>query len=109
MSINYLLKAIDARIDPIVFKEEGLKTDSLLHFQSISKRLFRTFSNNRSRQMKDIESEIVDYQSQVYINSNICTNKFNDYKQGLHYLRSFLCWFMTTCIVLLCNYIAVTE
>lgn len=107
ITVYYLIKTITAEINPRIFKEKELNVNSQLHFQTINKKSFSVFRNSRMCQMESLEQESVDYLSQIYINSDICTTKFLNYNQGIKYLKWFLVSFVVTSIVLTINYIAV--
>ena len=104
-TILFILNAIKATTDPNSFKQKDLNTYSLLHFQSIDNRSYKSFQKYRLIQMEEMKEEISDFLSQIYINSIICVNKFDNYDKGLHSLKVFLCWFLFTGVLLLLNFI----
>lgn len=80
-SIYILLRVISATIDPKKFakKNPNLVTNSMLHFETIQLRSYEMF---RSEEQNDKQKRN-DIRSQIYINSIICTRKFNSYKYAL--------------------------
>ena len=64
------------------FKEIDLKEDSLIYFKSISQS--ETFLNYKARlSLYDKKEQLNDVLSQIYINSKICTQKFDNLKLGI--------------------------
>ena len=104
ISIYFFITTITAKINPKVFKEKGLNVESLLHFQSINKRTFTNFKRLREEQLVDYGEESRDYLSQIYINSDICTAKFQNYNKGICFLKWFLLCFVITSVILLYNH-----
>lgn len=73
------------------FREEGsvITKNSLLHFQSIAGLKYNEFQK-RCKAQSEV-SYLNDLCSQIYCNSKICNDKFENYKLGLHYfLRMML-------------------
>ena len=60
----------------------GLKTDSLLHFGTIATYSFKEFSKKLNKTNNKIQLD--DIKSQIYINSQICSNKYNYYNKSLN-------------------------
>lgn len=67
------------------FKEEGstITRNSRLHFQTIANKTYNDFKKECSSQSE--ESYLNDLCSQIYCNSKICNDKFENYKKGVHY------------------------
>lgn len=103
-TILFILNAIKATTDPKLFEQKDLNTDSLLHFQSIENRSYKSFQKYRLIQMEELKEEISDFLSQIYINSNICVNKFDNYNKSIHSLKVFLCWSLFTGVLLVLNF-----
>ena len=94
-----LLTVLKGTTDPKTFKREGLAIQSYLHFQSITK---VTFGNFKERcENRNEEEELNDYYSQIYINSIICTRKYDNYNAGLMKLRRLLLWMLMTAILVI--------
>lgn len=70
------LYSLRAKTDLTKFNQEGLQTDSMLHYQSISKKTYPDFCEQEVSLLNDLRS-------QFYVNSLICTDKFMYYKQGV--------------------------
>lgn len=109
ISVYYLLATIVAKTDPKVFKEKDLVVESLLHYQSINKLTFSNYKRLRVEQMEKNDEESKDFLSQIYINSDICTSKYENYNRGLCFLRWFLFSFVITCMILIVYYISITH
>lgn len=99
LSIKYLFDAITAKIDPSIFKDDGLCTNSKLHYQSIISTHFSSYKE--SRENRSQEEELNDYYSQIYINSQICTDKFDNYNKAIKEIKNFFIVFIITLILIL--------
>lgn len=99
LSIKYLFDAITAKTDPGVFKENGLCTNSKLHYQSIVAIHFLPYK--KSREERSHEDELNDYYSQIYINSRICTDKFDNYNRAIIEIKNFFIVFVAALILIL--------
>jgi len=82
------LSSLKGRIDPSIWSEEELDTQSLIHFQSIAASTnYRQFKRRYDGADLDAErkasAEKNDLLSQVYINSKITTKKFILYNKGI--------------------------
>lgn len=86
LSSFYALRSISAKLDSRELKRLNpeMIDNSLLFYVTIASRSFKDF----------VEESGVDYvkdlQSQVYVNSNICTNKFHSYKKALCFFYKVL-------------------
>lgn len=83
-AIVFLYKALKGRIDPKVYEEDGLITNSNIFWQTISKKSYVDFHN--SINALNQENLIKEISSQVFINSKICTKKFENYNEGVKYI-----------------------
>lgn len=86
LSSFYALKSISAKLDSRELKRLNpeMIDNSLLFYVTIASRSFENFvGENGVDYMKDL-------QSQIYINSNICTSKFLSYKKALGYFYKVL-------------------
>lgn len=72
---------LKARIDSSLYQQEDLVTESNIFFQSISKKTYKDFNNKNSTE-NDTEF-LSDLTSQVFINSNIATEKFENYNKSI--------------------------
>lgn len=73
-----------ARLDPKVFSENGLTTNSILFFESIANRKFVDFQADQENTSNANQLDN-DIDSQVFINSKICQLKFKHYNLTLKY------------------------
>lgn len=84
LGIYHLILSIFAHIDINEFDEEGIITNSLMFFGSISKLDFDEFKYRCNKlNSNNIQDELI---SQIYINSKIASNKFRHYNKGLRNL-----------------------
>ena len=79
-----LYKGIKGKINPEVYNERGLVTSSNIFWNSISNQKYNEFYKNISGLKKN--ELIKDISSQIFINSNICTEKFENYNKGVKYI-----------------------
>lgn len=88
--VYFLLKVLQAKIDIEEVSEENsqITKKSLLHFHSIAKMEYNSFLSSCKDQNED--SYLKDLCSQIYCNSKICTDKFENYKKGLKYFSRTL-------------------
>jgi hypothetical protein len=99
VSFWFLLSALSGRIDSSIYAEDGLRTESLIFFGSISKMRYIDFQTNFSKQSKD--TAINDLTSQLYINSKICQTKFAAYNNALCWLKLGILFLLAAFILLL--------
>ena len=78
-------RTLRARLDPKIFSESNLETNSVLFFESIANKKFTDFilaqGNLDEAQLNN------DIDSQVFINSKICQLKFKHYNLALKYSK----------------------
>ena len=84
--LYFIYNTLKARIDESIYKQEDLNTDSKIFFLSISNKTFKEFKNNSNSETED--DYLNDLNSQVFINSNIATEKFKAYNKSL--LNAFI-------------------
>lgn len=86
LSSFYALRSISAKLDSRELKRQNpeMIDNSLLFYVTIASRSFENYVEENSLDY------VKDLQSQVYINSNICTNKFLAYKKALGYFYNVL-------------------
>ena len=77
-----------ARLDPKIFQEPGLVTNSVLFFETIANRSFNDFQTDQ-QMTTNVNSPALDndIDSQVFINSKICQLKFKHYNLTLKYCK----------------------
>lgn len=97
MACIYLYKGIRGRIDSNVYEENELITKSNIFWNSISSMKYLDFYKNINNLD---ESELLkDISSQIFINSKICTEKFENYNKGVGYIvDSIIIFFIYTII-----------
>ncbi len=77
-----LISSLFARINGLDIKEESLDLDSKIFFRHIAKN--NSYKEYKQKMTKCSQEKFVnDIISQIYINSKICSKKYNDYNQGL--------------------------
>lgn len=88
ISLYNAYSTLRARLDPIIFQENGLVTNSVLFFESIANRSFSDFQTDQQR-TTNLNSNALDndIDSQVFINSKICQLKFKHYNMTLKYCK----------------------
>ena len=90
MSIFRMIFALRAKIDLRKLSQPGMESNSMLHYQTISNMTYQEFCENEVHVLNDLRS-------QFYINSCICTSKFENYKKGIKCLE----WSIVLSIVLI--------
>jgi hypothetical protein len=83
-SVYHLLQALQAKVDPEVYQQPGLETNSSIFWGTIAKCDYSTFKKSFD---DNEEKHLNDVQSQAYLNSVICKEKFDEYNNGLISLR----------------------
>lgn len=92
-----LYKGIKGRIDPETYNQNGLVTKSNIFWNSISSKQYLDFYKEISN--LDKRNLMKDISSQIFINSKICTEKFNNYNEGVKYIViSVIIFFIYTII-----------
>lgn len=88
ISLYNAYSTLRARLDPKIFQEPGLVTNSVLFFETIANRSFIDFQTDQ-QQTTNINSITLDndIDSQVFINSKICQLKFKHYNLTLKYCK----------------------
>lgn len=80
-SFYFIYNTLKARIDPNIYAQEKLKTNSNIFFFTIASKQFNEF--HKSNIDESIEEYIEDIDSQIYINSCIATLKFQNYNKSI--------------------------
>ena len=86
ISCHYLFKTINANIDYKKMQEDNpeLAKTSYIFFGTISKMPYESFSQNDADYLEDLKS-------QIYVNSKIATEKFQNFNNALFWFR-FSLW-----------------
>lgn len=86
--IKYLILVLKPKTDIADFRDANslITKNSRLHFQSIAGKKYNDFLHESRTQSE--ESYLNDLCSQIYCNSKICNDKFENYKKGLEF---FVC------------------
>lgn len=80
--IKYLLKGLTASINIEEYKESGIIFKSNIFWGAILTKKFNEFNKELENQTEDML--LKDINSQTYINSIICNDKFKNYNKGIH-------------------------
>jgi hypothetical protein len=83
ISLFHAYHTLRARLDPKIFKQNGLETKSILFFETIANRKFSDFVNDQLSQTENQLNNDID--SQIFINSKICQQKFKHYNLTVKY------------------------
>lgn len=86
--IKYFILVLKPKTDIADFRDANslITKNSRLHFQSIAGKSYNEFLHDSRNQSE--ESYLNDLCSQIYCNSKICNDKFENYKKGL---KHFVC------------------
>lgn len=90
MSVFRMIFALRAKTDLKKLSQPGMESNSMLHYQSIANMTYREFCEKEVHILNDLRS-------QFYVNSCICTSKFENYKKGVKCLE----WSIIISIVLI--------
>lgn len=82
-SLWMLLLSLRAKTDLSRFSQPGMQPNSMYHYETVNNRNYCSF-------VEDEVNVINDLRTQVYVNSIICTSKFNHYKSGVKFLQAAL-------------------
>ncbi|GAB1804414.1 hypothetical protein [Priestia megaterium] len=85
ISIYNLLGALKGRINPDIYSQANLETKSILFWGSIAKSTNYTAYKQKVDSLTDVNLSN-DLKSQVYINSLICSKKFELYNKAINKL-----------------------
>lgn len=80
MSIFRMIFALRAKTDLQKLSQPGMESNSMLHYQTIANMTYQEFCENEVHVLNDLRS-------QFYVNSCICTSKFDNYKKGVKCLE----------------------
>lgn len=90
MSVFRMIFALRAKPDLQIISQPGMESNSMLHYQTIANMSYREFCEKEVHILNDLRS-------QFYVNSCICTSKFENYKRGVKCLE----WSIIISIVLI--------
>ena len=90
MSVFRMIFALRAKTDLKKLSHPGMESNSMLHYQTIANMTYREFCEKEVHILNDLRS-------QFYVNSCICTSKFENYKKGVKCLE----WSIILSIVLI--------
>ena len=90
MSVFRMIFALRAKPDLKKLSQPGMESNSMLHYQTIANMTYREFCEKEVHILNDLRS-------QFYVNSCICTSKFENYKKGVKCLE----WSIILSIVLI--------
>lgn len=79
--LYFIYNTLKARINSSIYEQESLNTDSNIFFQTIAQKSFKEYKNLSNSESD--EDYLNDLDSQVFINSNIATEKFKAYNKSL--------------------------
>lgn len=83
ISLFHAYHTLRARLNPRIFKQNGLETKSILFFETIANRKFSDFVDDQLNQTENQFNNDLD--SQIFINSKICQQKFKHYNLAVRY------------------------
>ena len=90
ISVFRMIFALRAKTDLKKLSQPGIESNSMLHYQTIANMTYREFCETEVHILNDLRS-------QFYVNSCICTSKFENYKRGAKCLE----WSIILSIVLI--------
>lgn len=81
ITFYYIYFTLRAKINPKVYSQAGLKTDSNIFYGTIASKKYESFKMECDN---ETDSDFInDLNSQIFINSNIATEKFKNYNKSL--------------------------
>lgn len=83
---------LKGRIDAKIYQQTGLNLNSNIFFGSISSKTFDVYQSETN--IEDEQTYLNDLNSQVFINSNIVSEKFKHYNRSLLYMFISLALFL---------------
>lgn len=81
ITFYYIYFTLKAKVTPQIYTQTGLKTDSNIFYGTIASKEYELF-NKESNEETELDF-IHDINSQIFINSKIATEKFNNYNKSL--------------------------
>jgi hypothetical protein len=91
---------LKGRIDIQIYSQNGLQADSNIFFGSIASKTFQAFENESN--IDDESIYLNDLNSQIFINSNIVSEKFKNYNKSLYWMFISLGFFILSIIEIKC-------
>ena len=98
ISVFRMIFALRVKTDLQKLSQPGMESNSMLHYQTIANMTYQTFCENEVHILNDLRS-------QFYVNSCICTSKFENYKKGVKCLEWSIVISIVLIILLLVHYI----
>lgn len=95
ISVFRMIFALRAKTDLKKLSQPGMESNSMLHYQTIANMSYQEFCEKEVHIHNDLRS-------QFYVNSCICTSKFENYKKGVKCLE----WSIILSIVLIISLLA---
>jgi len=97
ITIYNIYQTLKGRINPNIYRQQGLNTNSNIFFGTIASKSYSDFENqimteNKSTFLKDLNS-------QIFINSNIADSKFKHYNRSVIWLIISFAMFLTFIII----------
>lgn len=81
VTFYYIYFTLKAKIDPKTYTQTGVKTDSNIFYGTIASKKYESFKKECD---DETDSDFInDINSQIFINSNIATEKFKNYNKSL--------------------------
>lgn len=98
-ALFYLIKSLTAKTCSKQTGDDGVMTDSLIHFGSIQKRIYNDFKSSVLAETETNKYE--DVLSQIYINSKRCQEKFDYYNKSIKKIKISILLFIIFIILLI--------
>lgn len=101
-SVFYLLDVLTAKIDIKEFENTDIVKDSKIFFASIAASNFNEFNNKLN--LMDEKDVVDDLNSQIFINSKICTVKFEKFNKAIQNAKKmFFCFIVLIIFMFIFN------
>lgn len=100
ITFHCIYSTLKGRIKQMTYKQQGLKTDSNIFFGSIATKTFQNFE--AANNIDDDSLYLNDLNSQIFINANIVTRKFNYYNKSLLWMLISLTIFLMYIVIKYC-------
>lgn len=100
ITFHSIYSTLKGRIKQTIYKQQGLKTDSNIFFGSIATKTFQNFES--ANNIEDDSIYLNDLNSQIFINANIVTQKFNYYNKSLLWMLISLTIFLMYIVIKYC-------
>lgn len=97
LTFFFIFKSLTATVGDAVTHAAGIMTNSDMFFHAIKTKTFSNYYGNISHNSD--QDMFRDIHSQIYINSHICSNKFEFYNNAVKYLKFALLGFLTLALM----------